>query len=361
MNPKCEMQDADWEFLALGALDPAASLTLTSHLKSGCGACNRQYREILVACAVIGASLPGQAPSQIVEDRLAQSVKKTPEKGKVIAWPVKTILPWMVAAASLAWGFWMGGHRPEPARIVEVRTEERLVDANPELVKEVERLRAALAKPATPETRVVERVVEVADPRVAYLEKELAQARRGIEKPQPIVVPVVDRGLEDQLAALKRRVAELEQMVQGQSRQSEQMRARYDAETEQQRRLLVDYRNAFRTIEANGMRQVEMARVDPMAGKSGARALYAKDGGLVVVAHDLPRLTGNKCYQLWILRKGNPSIVSGGLMKLDEQGRGYLQSPPTAALQNATGFAITDEPEGGSVVARGRKLLFGAL
>jgi anti-sigma-K factor RskA len=49
------------------------------------------------------------------------------------------------------------------------------------------------------------------------------------------------------------------------------------------------------------------------------------------------------------------------LITLQQDGKGVLFAPPSGDLAEVTALAITDEPAGGSVAARGRKLLFGAL
>lgn len=334
MNTHCEMKDSDWDSLALGCLETSEAAPLLAHLKSGCEVCGSIYGEALVACQAMGAGLAGQAPSQVVEDRLAAYTRRKPRS---TAWA-----PWLVAAASLALAAYMGTRErpvqvvavnaPAPEPIVKVETKTTVVDPNPALQKRIAELEARPKEIVEP--TVIERV-------------------RVVEKPATIV-KVEDPEKDKQLQAARAQIQQLEEQLATRV-------AGLEVELKRQRLLVDDYRNAFRTIESTGMRQVELAVVDAAAGRGGARALYSQQGGLLVLAHDLPKLPGQNCYQVWILRKGNPTIVSGGLMKLDDQGRGILQSPPTAALKDATGFAITDEPPGGSVVARGRKLLFGAL
>jgi anti-sigma-K factor RskA len=113
-------------------------------------------------------------------------------------------------------------------------------------------------------------------------------------------------------------------------------------------------------LQSATMQQIELRAVDPGAGKASARALYSPQGGLLVVAAALPKLDHEKCYQLWLIRKGAPAIVSAGLLQTSDDGRGFLFAQPTGDLAQLTGLAITDEPKGGSVSARGHKLLFGA-
>lgn len=374
MSSSCEHNSADWDSLALGALPEEEAAPLLAHLRSGCSSCRALFTEASLACLAMASALPGQAPSQIVEDRLARHVHAAP-KPQVVPLPITTRRPawyWFTAAAALPVAFWLGTLQQQPPPVPVATTApapppqliERTIDPNPKLLARISELESQLSAKPQP------------DPRLSELTARLADAERRLNQPPPPpqTIRVTDPELEKQLNAFRTRVRDLEGELdtqkrllaeaQASHRNSQSLKARLDtleAESRSQRQLIEDYRSAFRTIESSGMRQVELAGVDPAAGRSGARALYSKDGGLLVLAHDLPRLNSEKCYQLWILRKGSPSIVSGGLMKLDAQGRGYLQSPPTAALKDATGFAITDEPQGGSVVARGRKLLFGAL
>ena len=379
MYLQCEFRTADWDSLALGAIPEAEANRLRTHLNSNCRSCLALYEESSSACLSMAAALPGQAPSQIVEDRLARYVQAFP-KPQVVPLPIhfrRPIWQWLAVAAALPFAFWLGILRQQPTLQqispppaiqgpAQTRIIEKTFDPNPQLRARIEELESQLTTPKVPGS----------DPHLAELTARLEEAERRLKQPAPApqTVSATDPELEKQLNIFRARVRDLESELdssrrllaeaQNAERQSILLKARMEAlesETQSQRQLINDYRLAFRTIESSGMRQVELAGVDPAAGRSGARALYSKEGGLLVLAHDLPRLTTEKCYQLWILRKGSPSIVSGGLMKLDSQGRGYLQSPPSAALKDATGFAITDEPQGGSVVARGRKLLFGAL
>ncbi len=376
MNLNCQMQNSDWDGLALGALTPQAAAPLVAHLRAGCSECATLFAKSQAAVLALGASLPGQAPSQLVEDKLASYVSKT----KVVAMPAprrSSFAPWLLAAASLAFAAWMGFNRPAPPAlpvaalppasapfsssapdsVAQPVETTRVVDPNPELQNRIRELELNLAQARQAATPVAP------TPSIAPAQKE------------PLIVKVEDPEKDRQLNLYRERLQQLEALTQAQQRQLAELQHAKDKRLEQmttrlaslevdaavQKKVIEDYRNAFRTIESNGMKQVELASVDRAAQNSSARALYSKQGGLLVLAHDLPKLPDQKCYQLWILRKGTPSIVSGGLIKLDAQGRGFLQSPPTPALNDATGFAITDEPPGGSVVARGHKLLFGAI
>jgi anti-sigma-K factor RskA len=108
-------------------------------------------------------------------------------------------------------------------------------------------------------------------------------------------------------------------------------------------------------------RQIDLRRIDVAAGEAAAVAYIASGRGLLLVAHGLPQLPAGKCYQLWATHKSGTAVESVGLLKTDGAGTGYLYARASTDLEHVTGLAITDEPSGGSVSARGRKLLFGVL
>jgi hypothetical protein len=350
MNPYCAMSKEDWDLLALGALDSAEADRLIVHLRGGCEVCGRIYQESVAVGLALGTGVALSSPSEAVEEKLKKYVKRTAVPPAVAA--ARGGSPWwtrMALAACLAGGGvlvgWLLPRAPEVKERVVIKSvaavgPERVVERVVE--KPVERL------VDRPVDRVIERVIE-----------------RPVEKQIEKTVLVPDVAAQARLAALE---AELERARQAldavRSTQNvaanEDLKQR-DAQILEQRRILAEYQTVFRALDAQGVRQVELARVDSAAGQSVARALYSPQGGLLVFVHGLPRLEPEKCYQLWILRKGTPSIVSGGLLKLDGRGDAFLSSPVAGALKDATGFAITDEPAGGSVVARGRKLLFGAI
>jgi hypothetical protein len=135
--------------------------------------------------------------------------------------------------------------------------------------------------------------------------------------------------------------------------------ASLERDLQYQVRQAAEYRSMLQVLESRSMRQLELKVVDPAGGKATARAMWSADGGLLFLAHDLPDLGKEKCYQLWVLRRKEPAVLSAGLVSLDAKGNGLLYVPPDPGMELVNGFAITDEPKGGSVVARGKKLLVG--
>jgi anti-sigma-K factor RskA len=114
-------------------------------------------------------------------------------------------------------------------------------------------------------------------------------------------------------------------------------------------------------FRAGPSRQIDLKSIDAGAGGATGVAYYAPDRGLIVLVRNLPVLPRSECYQLWSVHKSGTAIASVGLMATDGAGGGYLFAEPSSDLRQLSALAITDEPKGGSISARGRKLLFGAL
>jgi hypothetical protein len=396
MNLICAKQSEDWELLALGSLEEEAADLLRAHLRSGCALCNKHYAECVTAGLAMGvAAVATEEPGDHVFARLSQYTKSSP---KLIAMPLaqkrSSSYPragWWAAAACASFAVWMSWQNyslrqefavpkapsvsPSPSSTASsIATDQSLRQQVAELETQLRQARSEASQPASPPAQIPPSTT--ADPQVQEVVANLTgQLRKASEEKEKLQGLAVEK--ERQIADLNQKLlasqADLNQQTQRlaaaqspiksdqettvlQARLSDSQRA-----VERQRALLEEYRDAFRTLEAGSVKQVELAVVDSAAGSGKVRALYSPRGGLLVFAQKLPPLPSSKCYQLWILRNGNPSIVSGGLIRLDATGSGFLAAKPSAALEGVTGFALTDEPAGGSVIARGKKLLFGAI
>jgi hypothetical protein len=62
-----------------------------------------------------------------------------------------------------------------------------------------------------------------------------------------------------------------------------------------------------------------------------------------------------------VIRRDTPAIVSAGVVGVSGLGQALHSTRVEGAPGQITGFALTDEPLGGSEVSRGRKLLFGSV
>ena len=93
-------------------------------------------------------------------------------------------------------------------------------------------------------------------------------------------------------------------------------------------------------------------RVTLVAGKTPpqpqGKAIYVRDRSrLIFLASNMPKLAGDKAYELWLIPvHGAP--IPAGLFKPDGHGSATVINPPLPGGVEAKAFAITVEPETGS-------------
>ena len=77
------------------------------------------------------------------------------------------------------------------------------------------------------------------------------------------------------------------------------------------------------------------------------RAYWNESLGLALTGSELPALSSERNYQLWVVPKqGSP--ISAGVFQPDAAGTVLLLSTPEATLAESAALAITEEPAGGS-------------
>ncbi len=222
--------------------------------------------------------------------------------------------------------------------------------AEREWALERSRLEAAIAQAETARTRAEAEAARWRS-EVTRIERTLASsapAASGVSPPGVVDPGVVgpDRGVDDRREDVRRLAADVRRL---------EIEARGAASRAR------DYQNALQLALNPGSRRVALRAVDRAAGGATASALLAADGRLLVTTRDLPPLGSDKCYQLWIIRRDTPAVVSGGVLNDAPSGQVVHIARVEGRADRVTGFAITDEPAGGSDSSRGRKLLFGAL
>jgi hypothetical protein len=362
MTSQCSRYEADWELAVLGVLEEAAMREMQQHLESGCSGCGRRFQDAQLLLSAVAELAPDASISPAVEGRLAARLKGRPKQRWALA-------PWVAVAASLALAAWLGydrGRLRNELAVAQLQTVRVSVPgpAAPIVATPPANSGPIPVSPAAPAPDLTARLVELQ----LSLDTVRASARTEAER---------SAQLQRELAAVNERLHGTEQELKtaqarppvvverpapdSESASLRQALARREAEVQRYTRQLTDLRGVLRVLQSPALKQVEMAPSDAGVGRASARALVAPDGGLLILARQLPVLPTSKCYQLWILRKSGPAIVSGGLLATDGSGGGILYVPPSESLTVATGFAITDEPAGGSVTAKGHKLLFGAI
>jgi len=392
MNSACSQLQDDWELYALGSLPDEVQKSMSSHLESGCTECQRRYYDAQMALTAMSHLAPRQRPSANVERRLMQSITAAPAPS-LSAWSFWKLVPWAAAFACLVMALWLVHDRKRlQAELAESARNSQLAEQNQkalrdELESKLEAAQQSLKDNST--TAVVSRSATPASPtgdeakNESQLRSQLAQAlqqaklaeadkaamQRQFEQLQAELTAATNRSasLENELRLAQQPSKPIEDKDKKQARANSDQNAILAAELAKSqaevRRLSMAANNGDRIerlLKSASLQQISLRSVIPQAGHATARALYSPQGGLLLVANSLPKLPEQKCYQLWLIRKGSPAILSGGLITLQDDGEGILFAPPSDTLAQLTALAITDEPAGGSVSSRGRKLLFGA-
>lgn len=111
-------------------------------------------------------------------------------------------------------------------------------------------------------------------------------------------------------------------------------------------------------VAANDSRVVELTATGA-APRARARLSYNRRTGVIeLVVSDMPPPPPGKTYQLWLLNGGG--ATSGGTFNTGPGGRAMLHGQLAADALEASAFAVTLEPAGGSGKPTGPKYLLGS-
>jgi hypothetical protein len=109
-----------------------------------------------------------------------------------------------------------------------------------------------------------------------------------------------------------------------------------------------------------GVRLVPMKGAEIAEG-TPAYAFVMEGSRVIFVAANLPKLPGEKQFQLWLLRSQDPKVVSAGTFVADDGNRAIVEFSDPTQVADLTAIAVTDEPKGGSAEPTGTKLLVGEV
>jgi anti-sigma-K factor RskA len=368
-------QDADWNLFALGALDQSTQQEMQEHLRTRCLACSRSYQEAVLVMDALAATVPPQKPSPHIADALLSRITQA----SPLVVPIKSkrrsaALPWVAAAACALLALCLGvrleqvndllrNQRASSAAAAVQQPAEAVPSPAkaPSLVPPNERQTSPPAPARSNASQVRALTAQVAD---LEAQKDTALAQLNQVKNDLANSIEARNSLQTQLASAREQIRAGATDVHSSQAQLSALTHRLemaDATVAELRASKAWNAQVVGFLQSGPFRQVDLRAVDPGAGKATAVAFYAPDRGLLILARALPHLEGEKCYQLWSIHKAGVAIRSVGLMKTDASGGGFLYAPPEQDLRQLTALAITDEPKGGSVSARGHKLLFGAF
>jgi len=423
MSVECAHVEEDWELFVLGSLEEAAQQRMASHVRSGCKECHSRLMEAQIAAGLVAMTAPERQPSLRVERDLLKRIEAGESSGwrsaaSAWSWPRFRMIPWVVATACVllaGWFFWQQRRlgeeltkaeatiermrRPGTAtgqgahRVAEVPNGESTDSATSTTTSSS--AKNAFASNESPADRRAARNQDVDNRASGRAEDERKLANDGMGKPFASTVAELaaqvdelkkeNAGLRSATAAAEKNEVELQGALSASTARAEALErdleavkissgAANPAEVATLNRQLLEssaevarlgaatarYAQIENLLQSGSTQQIVLRVVDPAGGKAFARVFYSPQAGLLLLADALPKLDHEKCYQLWVIRKGAPAILSAGLLQTSDDGHGFLFAEPTRELAELTGLAITDEPKGGSISARGHKLLFGA-
>jgi hypothetical protein len=402
MSVICERFAEDWELAALGALPDAHLREMEQHVAGGCKLCSGRMGELLESLAAMALTVPRMEPSAELETKLRARIAAEPQRQRVLAMPAPLApsakqstgwTPWLAAAASLALAAVLGwqwrtsaeqaetwkqqaAQRPVAAPLPEAPVpavqpsvpDQSMALRNLQAQLDTERLLVQRLQSAakTGEAGLQQQLAE-AERRAGQLTTDLSAAREALRAAEEKSTRSAEQ-LARQSAASSEAIARMEsnlKSLQSQAPATSNVAdaevARLRSETERQGKQLADYRGILRSLENGAVRPVALQSVNARAGKASAQAYWGADGSLLVFARDLPALSADKCYQLWLVSTSGPAIASGGVLRVDASGRGVLYAKGLPVGGGVAALAITDEPAGGSRTATGTKLMFGKL
>jgi anti-sigma-K factor RskA len=110
----------------------------------------------------------------------------------------------------------------------------------------------------------------------------------------------------------------------------------------------------------------DVIRVD-LRGQLGApsasgRAYLSRSRGLIFAANQLPALTRDQVYQLWVIPSDSPTPISAGVFSVDAAGSAVISVtvPAGAAATKAIAVSLERGPDGSADGPKGAILLVGA-
>ena len=374
MTSTCTHAQDDWELYALGGLDREIEREMSAHLESGCEECRQQYFEVQDSLNALGGSAPLVKPSASAERKLMKRIHEDLAPANSAS-PFWKFAPWAVAFACLIVMLWLERDRARmQSELAQAQQQALRLQQNQQSLEAAEKsigqsTSSAVSQPvstARGKSKVEAELrakLDQVQQQAQMVEAAREQAQQQIAQLQAQVAAATSRTttLESELRSAEDRAA------QSDSQKTQVLAAELAKSQAEVRRLSATAASATnnndrvqRLLQSASLQQIDLRSVDAQGGHATARALYSPQGGLLVVADALPKLPEQKCYQVWLIKKSGPAITSAGLMTLQDDGKGMLFAPPSPELAEVTALAITDEPAGGSVSARGKKLLFGA-
>jgi anti-sigma-K factor RskA len=184
---------------------------------------------------------------------------------------------------------------------------------------------------------------------VASLKLQLEEERAKFQDAERALKSVGKNGIVDQEIQMRQQILKLQAAV-----------GQYKAIIDRQEGELADNLNILSALSTPTARLFLMKNSQANAHCT-AYALIVENSKLVLVASNLPRLSNQRQFQCWVMRRKDPKIVSAGVFTPNEDNRAVMEFDDPSLMSNVSFIEVTDEPHGGSSEPTGTKLLFVSL
>jgi anti-sigma-K factor RskA len=129
----------------------------------------------------------------------------------------------------------------------------------------------------------------------------------------------------------------------------------FKSSTDLDRQLLNDNAQLVTALATPGLRLMPLHGQES-AAKSVGYALIAAGKEVIVVVSSLPDPGSGHDYQLWITRKEDPKLISGGVFSPDDSNRALVRFSEADLTSEIVSLEVTEEPLGGSDAPSGPKV-----
>lgn len=386
----------DYQLYVLGLSEPDSALTIRTHLAEGCRDCTTELGDSVVfwyQFALVGAEESTAEPRPGLRRQVLAGVIGTqaPRRPPVLHWSWPQAVAAAVALMMVSALSWYVGNQGllRRAQTPPVVATQPAPPAQPQedvqaLRERLRKAEQALAERPTPAP--VERPPGRA-PEIAALEQALNESRRDLADARQALAQQQTRAaaLENELQTQRNLLATAvreRQDAENRARSLAGDQAKADERDRQIRALTsrvqeLERENAeFRNLVNRQRREIEqslqvasllsslslrLVKLQPT--EKGAAAVgyaFMQDGRVIFSATGLPDLPPGRIYQLWLIRRRAPAIVSGGLFSAGRQQRAMFEFRDPQLVSRITALAVTDEPAGGSPLPTGHKFLIGS-
>jgi Anti-sigma-K factor rskA, C-terminal len=148
----------------------------------------------------------------------------------------------------------------------------------------------------------------------------------------------------------------LESQLRRQLLQAQAAANQYKAIIERERQASTNDSSLFEALTSPGAHLLPLKGTEA-AADTIAYALIVENSRLLFLASNLPELADGRQFQLWLVRKADPKLVSAGVFKRGDDKRALMSFDDASFLSGIEFVEVTEEPEGGSPAPSGIILL----